>query len=211
VTGAAPGPSSIRRPRAKRGEGERLRDEILAAAERLLVKTGDADAVSIRGVAEAVGCTPPSIYLHFADKGELLFSVCQRHFEELNRYTEDASASADDPVDRLRLMGHAYVRFGLENPEAYRVLFLSANKIGVRDFDAEQLMELTCFGKLVATVAACIDAGRIRPGDPFTVACTVWVALHGLVSLLITRPDFPWPDVDLTSELIEMTMHGVLT
>ena len=65
-------PTASRRTRARRGEGERLREEILDAAERLLIETGNRDAVSIRAVAEAVGVTPPSIYLHFADKTELL-------------------------------------------------------------------------------------------------------------------------------------------
>ena len=75
---AAARPSaSPRRARARRGEGPRLREEILAAATRLLAETGDEEAVSIRAVAEAVGVTPPSIYLHFADKTELIFAVCE--------------------------------------------------------------------------------------------------------------------------------------
>jgi AcrR family transcriptional regulator len=62
-----------RRPRLPRGEGRRLRGEIMAAAERLLIDTGSQEAVSIRAVADAVGVTPPSIYRHFADKSELIF------------------------------------------------------------------------------------------------------------------------------------------
>jgi AcrR family transcriptional regulator len=56
-----------RRRRARRGEGEKLREEILEAAERLLLQTGSEEMVQVRAVAEAVGVTPPSIYLHFAD------------------------------------------------------------------------------------------------------------------------------------------------
>jgi AcrR family transcriptional regulator len=47
--------------RPPRGQGEQLREEILAAAERLLAKTEDTDAVSIRAVADAVGVASPSI------------------------------------------------------------------------------------------------------------------------------------------------------
>jgi len=65
-----------RRRRAPRGQGRKLREEILAAAERLLRETGDQEAVSIRAVADAVGVTPPSIYLHFADKTDLIFAIC---------------------------------------------------------------------------------------------------------------------------------------
>src|SRR6266540_4850124 len=77
--------SSPRRTRARRGEGEKLREQILEVAERLLVETVDEEAVTIRAVADAVGVTPPSVYLHFADKDELLFAICERHFAQLDR------------------------------------------------------------------------------------------------------------------------------
>ena len=72
------------RPRSRRGEGDALRDEILDAAERLIVRAGDADAVSIRAIADAVGVSPPAIYLHFPDKDALVSAVCERRFEEFD-------------------------------------------------------------------------------------------------------------------------------
>ena len=68
----------VRRSRSRRGQGEQLRDEILAAAERILIETNDQTALSIRAIAAAVGVTPPSIYLHFADRNDLVFAVCER-------------------------------------------------------------------------------------------------------------------------------------
>jgi AcrR family transcriptional regulator len=100
---------SPRRTRAPRGEGERLREEILAAAERLLIKTGDIEAVSIRGVAEAVRVTAPSIYLHFADKNELVWAVCERHFAALDEVIEGAAVGVDDPIESLLRRGRAYI------------------------------------------------------------------------------------------------------
>ena len=104
------------RTRARRGEGELLHTQILDAAERLLIETGNEEAVSIRRIAEAVGVTPPSIYLHFADKEELIFAVCERQFEALDRVVEEAVIGIDDPVEELYARGKAYVRFGLEHP-----------------------------------------------------------------------------------------------
>src|SRR6185295_14050813 len=66
----------LKRRRAPRGSGDQLRDEILDATTGLLLETGHAKAVSIRSVAQRVGVTPPSIYLHFADKEALLDAVC---------------------------------------------------------------------------------------------------------------------------------------
>ena len=74
---ASPGPVQ-RRSRSRRGEGDLLCDEILAAAERILIETNDQAALSIRAIASAVGVTPPSIYLHFADRNDLVFAVCER-------------------------------------------------------------------------------------------------------------------------------------
>jgi AcrR family transcriptional regulator len=65
-------PAASRR-RARKGEGELLREEILDAAEALLIEKGHPDAVSIRAVAARVGVSPPAIYLHFADKDELFY------------------------------------------------------------------------------------------------------------------------------------------
>ena len=84
-----------------------------------MIETGDADAVSIRAIADAVGVTPPSIYLHFPDKDALIVAVCERHFEVVRL---DASRRrAPSPTTRSRASGAAgaaYVRFGLEQPRA---------------------------------------------------------------------------------------------
>ena len=80
-----------RRRRAPRGSGVRLRNEILDAATQLMLKTGEVKAVSIRAVAQRVGVTPPSIYLHFADKDALLDAVCARYFEQLDEQMQQAA------------------------------------------------------------------------------------------------------------------------
>ena len=56
------------RRRNQRGQGARLREELIEAASDLLADQGNPDQVSIRAVATAAGVTPPSIYLHFADR-----------------------------------------------------------------------------------------------------------------------------------------------
>ena len=87
-----PPTDSLRRRRAPRGSGDLLRDEILDAATELLLDTGHAKAVSIRSVAERVGVTPPSIYLHFQDKDALLDAVCARYFDKLDEEMQRVSA-----------------------------------------------------------------------------------------------------------------------
>jgi AcrR family transcriptional regulator len=188
------------RRRAKRGQGELLRADILAAAEQLLIKTGDQGAVSIRAIADAAGVTPPSIYLHFADKTELLGAVCEARFADLSRSMQDATQGIADPLEVLWAIGRAYVRFGLENPEHYRIMFMTRPL--AEGLPLDRLPGLTAFGYVVEAVARCMDAGGITAGDPFLVATNLWTAVHGVTSLLIARPDFPWPDLDRLMGLV---------
>jgi|SRR5689334_20704951 AcrR family transcriptional regulator len=185
-----------RRPRAPRGSGERLRGEILAAATRLLGATGDEDAVSIRGVADAVGVTPPAIYLHFADKDDLIYAVCSQVFEMFDAVLEATDTTTDDPVEALRARGRAYMRFGLEHPEHYRVLFMSKRSRSAKHADA-LAPGMVAFQHLVDAVQRAMDAGGIAPSDAVLVATGIWTNMHGVTSLLISMPDFPWPEPDV--------------
>jgi AcrR family transcriptional regulator len=188
-------PTVKRRSRSRRGEGETLRADLLAATERLMIETGSAEAVSIRAIADAVGVTPPSIYLHFPDKDSLILAVCERHFEAFDSVIEEAGRSADDPVESLRRRGRAYVRFGVENPEPYRILFMTRNETP-QQRDVVVGAGARAFQHLVDAVQRCIDTGAFRPVDPVLAATGVWAAVHGVTSLLISLPSFPWPDVE---------------
>ena len=181
-----------RRARSARGEGERLRGEILRAAERLLIDKGSAEAVSIRAVATAVGVTPPSIYLHFADKDELIFAVCQEQFARLEQLVDEASVGIDDPLQRLRKMGETYVRFGVDHPEQYRILLMSKGEVSVSDFQDGTMPGVSTFQRLMAAIEACMDAGIFARKDVFLVATGIWSLVHGITSMRITIPEFPF-------------------
>jgi AcrR family transcriptional regulator len=209
VTRANTTSSSPRRTRARRGEGEKLREQILEAGERLLIETGDEEAVTIRAVAEAVGVTPPSVYLHFADKDELLFAICERHFAQLDRVTEEAAAGSDDLLESLARRGRAYIRFGIEHPEQYRILFMRPPSHTPESFQVDRLRDAAAFGHLVEHVSKCVQTGLID-GDPLLVSLGLWAVVHGLTSLLISKPEFPWPDLDvMIDHVCRTTIRGL--
>jgi AcrR family transcriptional regulator len=185
----------IRRSRARRGEGERLRDDILHAAEHLLMRMGDVDAVSIRAVAEAVGVTPPSIYLHFADKTDLMFQVCQRQWDRFNEHLRAAVDGIEDPIEWLETAGWTYIQWGLDNPQHYRILFMSKPSDVPDTIDKQEVIMSGVWGDVLAVAQRAVDEGRLA-GDPALIGFTAWAAAHGLTSLLISCPDMPWPDVD---------------
>jgi AcrR family transcriptional regulator len=198
------------RQRARKGEGDLLREEILEATERLLVETGSEDAVSIRLVAQATGVTPPSIYRHFADKNALMFEVCSRVFTRLDETLEAAIEGIDDPVEALTERGRAYVRFGVEHPEQYRIIFMGAASSMPDTWD--EILDKGSFAHLVEGIQRVIDAGRMDTGtDAFAMALHVWANIHGLTSLLVARPTLPWPDlVPFVDEHLAMCMTGTV-
>src|SRR2546430_107813 len=99
---SSPSIDKLRRRRAPRGSGDLLRDQILDAATELLLETGHAKAVSIRSVAQRVGVTPPSIYLHFEDKDALLDAVCARYFAKLDQEMQRVTIGQPSSVEVLR-------------------------------------------------------------------------------------------------------------
>jgi AcrR family transcriptional regulator len=202
-----------RRPQARRGEGDKLRDEILTAAEQLLLATGSEEAVSIRAVADAIGVTPPAIYRHFHDKSSLLFEVCGEHFERMDRFVVESSSHLDDPVEVLCQRAQAYVRFAEENPEHYRIMFMGRATLTPEQYADEMLVESGSFAHFVQCVEACIDAGRFRPelDDAFAVTLALWAMVHGLASLVVAKPDMPGPSVNERLHLLlEIALRGVL-
>ncbi len=197
------------RPRARKGEGDRLREEILEAAEQLLVETGSEDEVSIRAVADRVGVTPPSIYRHFADKGTMLFEVCDRQFALFQDYLDAKRSGHADPVEAVKACARGYVEFGLTHPEHYRIMFMGRSDLTPEEYNDRVLAEKTSFMSLVDAVQDCVDAGHLDR-DAFEAATIMWTAVHGVTSLLIAKPNFPWPPVEvLVEQMLEMVRGGI--
>jgi AcrR family transcriptional regulator len=196
-----------RRLRARRGEGGHLRDELLAATERLLAQTGDEEAVSIRAIADAVGVSPPAIYLHFPDKDALIFAVCAARFTDLHRALEAAAAPVEDPLEALVARGMAYVRFGVENPEQYRILFMRRGT--KRSVLPDELRSTDAFGSLLHAVERCVETGTLpAQTGALDVALELWAAAHGVASLLIGIKGFPWPD-DFAERVLRTYVRGL--
>ncbi|WP_200262376.1 TetR/AcrR family transcriptional regulator [Streptomyces sp. HSG2] len=177
------------RKRARPGEGARLRAEILAAAESILDTRGEA-AVTVRGVAAAVGVTTPSVYLHFAGRVDLLHAVCLGVWDGLGARMRAAAAEVDDPFAALHRCCATYVSFGLEHPLRYRLVMEGPAT------EASGRVAADCFRHLAQAVAPCVASGALR-GDVHTLTRSVCAGLHGAVALLVRRPPSAWPrDLD---------------
>ncbi len=197
-----------KRTRARRGDGARLREEILVAADRLLRETGQESNVSIDAIAKAVGCTAPSIYLHFPDRRTLLIEVCERYYALFGATLDAAGAAADDPLEALAHRGEAYVHFGLAHPEPYRLLFMHGPNDVPATQDIARVRSISAFDDQLGAVQRCKDAGYFPDGDVYEIACALWASAHGITSLLISKPGFPWPPL---ADFVRATVlaHGL--
>ena len=184
---------SLKRRRAPRGSGERLRDEILDATTDLLMETGHAKAVSIRSVAQRVGVTPPSIYLHFADKDALLEAVCARYFEVLDQVMQQVALDQPSTIDRLRAQGLAYVRFAVQNPELYRIATMGEGRLGS---EVDMTLNSSAFVHMRASIESLMEEEVYPPGDSTMAALELWTVAHGVAALAISRPYLPFGDVE---------------
>jgi AcrR family transcriptional regulator len=193
----------LRRRRAPRGSGEQLREEILVATTELLLETGHAKAVSIRSVAQRIGVTPPSIYLHFADKDALLDAVCARYFENLDEEMQLVAVDQPSTIDVLRAQGLAYVRFARRTPELYRIATMPESRPGS---DVDLALNSSAFVHMRHSVEALIAEGTYPPGDATTLALELWTVAHGVAALLISRPYLPWGDAEAFADRVMKSM-----
>jgi AcrR family transcriptional regulator len=111
------------RQRNPRGEGERLREEIITAASELISETGDPDQLTLRGVAKKVGIAAPSIYRHFPDADHLKMAVVAASFATFSQARDEASRHITDPAQALLARCRAYCQFALDHPGPYRFMF----------------------------------------------------------------------------------------
>ena len=188
-------PATKSRQRNPRGQGERLRDDIIEAASGLLADPA-APPLTLRAVARAVGVAATSVYLHFDSIESLVLAVADRRFGELIRRLDESEDASPDPCRRLRAGCLAYCEFGLAHPGHYQVMFTSPLPLP-EPMTVEQTPGWRAFQQLTARVTQCAGA---RPGDSgaFFTAQLIWQQLHGIVSLRISRPRFPWPPLETT-------------
>jgi AcrR family transcriptional regulator len=168
-------------PRAALSEHEiaAYRERICDAATRLFAERGY-EAVTLRGIAAEVGCSPMTPYRYFASKEEIFTLVRAAAFGRFADHCEAVAARFEDPVERLGALGRAYVDFALSEPDGYRIMFELRQEFSEHP---ELVSEATrSWLPLRGAVADAVDAGKLA-GDADVVAHLFWAGVHGLASL----------------------------
>lgn len=180
--------SIVERVRNRRGEGDKLRTDLLDAAADLMAEKGDIDGVSLRAIAARAGVSPTAVYRHFDDHLSLLRAAVEYCWREFETALLSAYGDGQTPHDRLHDAGLAYMNFAYEQPGKYRVLFSNRIDLGAD----EQSVGETAFDWLVGLVTEVLDAND-DDRDPFFVAVQVHTWIHGIVDLCGRHTEFDWP------------------
>jgi AcrR family transcriptional regulator len=180
----------------KERQKDALRTRILDAARELFAKEGY-DAVSMRKIADAIEYSPTAIYQYFVDKRELMDELVRADFASLGE-NFSVLLSIEDPVERIRAAGHAYIQFATNYPNHFRLMFMTPDThpadMTPADIADKGRADEDGYAILVNAVAEAAAAGRFRPeygNDVELISQTFWAAVHGVASLYVAKHDDP--------------------
>jgi AcrR family transcriptional regulator len=168
------------RPALRPDEIETFKARLCETAMQMFADEGY-EAVTLRALAEKLGCSHALPYRYFADKREIFAAVCGLGFERFARALERAAAGVEAPEERLRVLARAYFRFAQREPHAYRIMFELRESVGAAA-PQYRVKEIRSWQVLLESVELAVQAG-VLVGEPETVAHVFWAGLHGLVSL----------------------------
>ena len=186
-----------------------LREHILRVARDMVMKEGFG-ALSMRKLADAVEYAPATLYLHFENRDAIARELCVRGFQELLALLEPAAAEKD-PVERLSRLARAYLAFGLEHPETYRLIFMEDPKLSADLFQDKQHGEgPRSFALLTRAFADLKSAGLAPEATPAEQLAEVfWAGLHGILSLKLTCSGFQGAPAEVLAQtLVASMVHG---
>ena len=203
----APATSARRSARKAKGDGHLRRAEILEAAERIFIAEGY-EGATIRKIADEVGVSSTALYMHFQDKGCILLEICERTLRLLLDRNSEIAAKPLDAVVRVKMMLEAYMRWGMEHPNAYQLVYSAPRPPSAAGWP-ENTVDLStqCYEIFCGVVREIAANGRLRTGSADSAGQALWMSCHGVVALMAARPTFPWADRE---ELIQVTLDGLL-
>ncbi len=172
-----------RKPRAAYHHGD-LRSALVERALAHLSHAG-LEELSLRGLAAEIGVSPSAAYRHFEHRESLLAELARLGFTRLADVMEsEVSLAADGPAKRLSALSRSYVRFALQNPQLYRLMF------GAQRVEKSRYPELNAEAKRAfGVLSQVVGSLPLSPPPPdqvrYAITMGCWALVHGLVSLRI--------------------------
>jgi AcrR family transcriptional regulator len=169
----------------KEREKEEMKKIILDVAFEMFVTEGYA-GTSLREIAKKIEYSPATIYLYYKDKEALFFDIQIQCFKKLVASYHKV-VEIRDPFERLRQMGHTYMKHNIKNPQCFNLMFLHDSPMEA--FKKEDRMEKygNAVGFLRETVKECVMQGLIKRQDEIALRLEIWAVTHGLTILFVRK------------------------
>jgi AcrR family transcriptional regulator len=162
-----------------------LRRTLIDTALAMVTEEG-AWNFTLREIARRAGVSHAAPYNHFPDRCALLAAVATEGFEVLRREMEEAARRPRSSRQALRGIAVAYVRFGVERPAHYRLMFGAELSDNDRYPQLREASE-AAFAALTSALERGQASGELRRGPVRAQALSAWSLVHGLTMLLIDR------------------------
>jgi AcrR family transcriptional regulator len=171
----------------KSKDKEILKDMILQAARKLFAENG-IEQTTIRKIATEIEYSVGTVYLYYKDKNDILHELHTQGFRQLGGEMRVLGHVAD-PMERLKAIGRVYIRFALENPDMYDLMF---NMKAPMDFlesvyKKEWNEGKATFDVLKNNVEQCIKKGNFEGHQLEPLTFMIWGTVHGICSLHISQ------------------------
>lgn len=178
-----------KRQRNQRGEGARLKDELIEAAMRILDRSPAAQ-LSLRMVAKEAGVAAPSVYRHFPDAKAMMTEIARECWSQMGDrlvgVTKDRGEVA--PFDALQARMSAFVRYAMDRPSRYQLLFAPSYD---PEHDLDGPLRPAYRPVLESIEAIAAEGDRLPAGDPVSTALLTISLAHGRIALAHLAPRRP--------------------
>jgi len=160
---------------------------ILNASKKLFLEKG-IEQTTIRNIAQDIEYSVGTIYVYFKDKNEIFHELHSLGFRHLSGEMK-VLFSVADPLERIKALGRVYLKFGIENPEMYDLMFTLKAPMDYLESEhhAKWNEGKSAFDVLRHTIQECLDAGRFKGHEMESLSFMIWSVVHGMVALYISQ------------------------
>jgi AcrR family transcriptional regulator len=201
---------AVKRQRNPRGEGSRLKEEVLEAAMRLLDKI-PATKLSLRMVATEAGVAPTSIYAHFPDAKAMITAVVEGCWAQLGVHMSEAAKNCDSKVaiDILKAQMAAYVAYAMEGSSRYQLLF-AWHQILEDDESGSRGLVKFAYRNVLATMEKMVAEGIQLPADDNISSTMMVLSLaHGRIALALLSRQLPGNSTSSVQQFVSESIDQI--
>lgn len=178
-----------------------LRAELVRIARELVRESGPAGC-SMREASRRAGVSQAARFRHFPDKTALLDAVGAEAYAELEQRYREARGKNAEPADEARAVARAYLRFALDEPQLFRLIFSSPRLHKT----PEAIHSYQVFEQAIERTQ---QHGGLPAGSSTELAHVIWSAIHGVADLVLSGSFGRRHGKEIAERMLEALLRGL--